>query len=334
MKRTGKMMAAVLFLGATLLTGCSVEQRMVINSDFSSTVDMDMYTTSAEEQEILKSLAEMGSEDMTYEELMESMEFSYVGTKEIDGASNNIYTSKETMSAKETKDSFLELTKNRAVYNISEQSETATQQMSGNSSVNYGDMGFFYMTITYPFKVGKANGDIQADGYTVKYDILDLQKKKVPRIYAISKSSLASADKITVKGVKNKKAYKKAVTLKVSAKSGIVSFKVNGKDQAVNAYYAKKSGKYVAEIESATGKTKKISFCVDKKKPVTNIKNKKTYKKTIKITFRDDISGIKKATLNGKKIKSGKKVKKNGNYTLKIYDKAGNVKTVKFTIKK
>ena len=75
------------------------------------------------------------------------------------------------------------------------------------------------MTITYPFEVGKANGAIQADGRTVKYDIKNLQMKKVDRLYAVSKASMAAADKITIKGAKNKKAYKKAVTVKVSAKA-------------------------------------------------------------------------------------------------------------------
>lgn len=72
----------------------------------------------------------------------------------------------------------------------------------------------------------------------------------------------------------------------------------------------------------------------DKIKPsVKGVKNKKVYKKAVTIKFSDKQSGIKKATLNGKKIKSGKKVKKNGKYTLKVYDKAGNCTTVKFTIK-
>ena len=72
----------------------------------------------------------------------------------------------------------------------------------------------------------------------------------------------------------------------------------------------------------------------DKTKPtVKGVRNKKIYKKEVTIKFSDKQSGIKKATLNGKKIKTGKKVKKNGKYILKVYDKAGNCTTVKFTIK-
>lgn len=71
----------------------------------------------------------------------------------------------------------------------------------------------------------------------------------------------------------------------------------------------------------------------DRTKPtIKGVQNKKTYKKSVTIKFSDK-SGIKKATLNGKKIKSGKKIKKNGKYTLIVTDKAGNVKKVNFVIK-
>ena len=72
----------------------------------------------------------------------------------------------------------------------------------------------------------------------------------------------------------------------------------------------------------------------DKTKPtVKGVKNNKTYKKAVKIRF-FDASGIKKATLNGKKIKPGKKVKKNGKYKLVVVDNAGNKRVIKFKIKK
>lgn len=330
-----KSILAVLLLGMTLLTGCSVEQKLKINADFTSTVDMDMYTTAEEEDAIMQSLSGMGMTEVTsYADLMKQMEFTYSGTQMVNGVSNNVYTSTDSMSAQETKSSFVELSMERAVYDISQQAETATEQASGTTENDISDMGFFYMTITYPFAVGKANGAIQADGCTVKYDIKTLQQQKVNRLYAISKSSMAATDKITIQGVKDKKAYRRSITVQVGAQSAVTSFTVNGKQQATNRFSTDQDGKYKIVVQSATGLTKQISFCIDKQKPTTNIKNKKTYKKAVKITFKDKISGIKKATLNGKKIKSGKRVKKNGKYTLKIYDKAGNVKKIKFTIKK
>lgn len=72
----------------------------------------------------------------------------------------------------------------------------------------------------------------------------------------------------------------------------------------------------------------------DMTKPtITGVKNGKTYKKAVTIKFSDK-SGIRKATLNGKKIKSGTKVKKNGSYTLIVTDKAGNSRIVRFKIRK
>lgn len=101
---------------------------------------------------------------------------------------------------------------------------------------------------------------------------------------------------------------------------------------------ATKNASYTFMLEDTNGnrysKVVKVTG-IDKKKPaVTGVKNKKTYKKTVKIKFSDKQSGIKSATLNGKKIKNGKKVSKSGSYTLVVKDKAGNKTTVKFKIKK
>lgn len=330
-----KSILAVLLFAVAMLTGCSVEQKLKINADFSSTVDMDMYTTAQEEDAIMEIFSGMGTtEAPTYADLMKQMQFTYIGTQVVNGVVNNVYTTKDDMSALETKNSFVELSMDRAIYDISEQAETATEQAAATTESDLDDMGFLYMTITYPFEVGKANGSVEPDGYTVKYDVKLLQEQKVNRLYAVSKSAMAAVDRIIIQGAEDKKAYRRAITIQVSAQSAVTSFMVNGKPQATNRFSADKNGKYNVVIQTATGLTKKISFCIDKQKPTTNMKNKKTYKKAVKITFKDKISGIKKATLNGKKIKSGKKVKKSGKYTLKIYDNAGNVKTVKFTIKK
>jgi len=100
----------------------------------------------------------------------------------------------------------------------------------------------------------------------------------------------------------------------------------------------KKGGKYTFVFEDKFGTRVQTVVDVkspDKKKPtVTGVKNNKTYKKAVKIKFKDTGSGIKSAKLNGKKIKSGKKVKKPGNYKLVVTDNAGNKTTIKFKIKK
>lgn len=73
----------------------------------------------------------------------------------------------------------------------------------------------------------------------------------------------------------------------------------------------------------------------DKTKPViTGVKNGQTYRKPVVVKFSDKDSGIKSAKLNGRSVKSGKRISANGSYTLVVVDKAGNKSTVKFKIKK
>lgn len=93
-------------------------------------------------------------------------------------------------------------------------------------------------------------------------------------------------------------------------------------------------GKHKLMVKDTYGNKNEITFKTDKTAPeVKNVKNKKTYRKAVTVKFSDHVSGVKKATLNGKKITSGKRVKKVGNYTLKVTDKAGNSTKVKFKIK-
>jgi hypothetical protein len=146
--------------------------------------------------------------------------------------------------------------------------------------------------------------------------------------YGVINSKIA-----TVEGIKDKyytgKAIKQSgITVKVGYKTP--TYKVSYKNNV-------KTGKATMTI-TGTGNwigsvTKTFNIVKDTKKPtVKGVKNNKTYKKAVTIKFAD-ASGIKKATLNGKKIKSGKKVKKNGHYVLKVTDRAGNTRKVRFKVK-
>lgn len=136
-----------------------------------------------------------------------------------------------------------------------------------------------------------------------------------------------------ISGVSPNKYYKKAVTVKFSdTGSGIKSALLNGKS-IKSGKKVKTDARYTLKVTDKAGNSKTVKFVVDKKAPTTNIKAK-TYYASVKITFKDKTAGIKAATLNGKKIKSGKKVTANGSYTLKLTDKAGNKKVIKFKIEK
>ncbi|MCI8408585.1 MAG: hypothetical protein HFJ09_04845 [Lachnospiraceae bacterium] len=77
--------------------------------------------------------------------------------------------------------------------------------------------------------------------------------------------------------------------------------------------------------ENGNKKVKKTNgFTIDLKKPTLNIVNKKTYSKGFSIKAADKGSGIKKITLNGKKISNGTKINKSGKYQIRVWDRAGN----------
>ena len=143
------------------------------------------------------------------------------------------------------------------------------------------------------------------------------------------------------KNGKSKNNYYNNISFKMYLKDKNSSVKITptGKTKEILDLEAKgetyDTSNYEEEMKNdASNKKKK-----DTKKPtVKGVKNNKTYKKSVKFKVSDK-SGIKKVTLNKKKIKvskakKGYTVKKNGKYTLKVWDKAGNVRTVKFKIKK
>jgi len=330
-----RILVALTTLCITLLTGCGMSAKMEINPDLSGTVSMEVDTTGEEEKQIEQYMnSQPGSTSTTYADMMNEMEFTANGTKVLNGKEHNSYVLSQKVTAKEMKSSFLELTGDKAVMNIAQDSQTSTSRIDANMAGDPDGLDGYDIVISFPFQVAKTNGELQPDGKTVRFDAVKLVKEKTDRIYAMSAQAVAQAGKIKVSGVKNKGAYKKPVTMKVSSPGVITQLRINGRAQSGNEFTVRKDGAYKAEIETAAGTKQTVLFCVDRKKPTTNVKNNKVYKKNLKITFRDKLSGVKSATLNGKKIKSGKTVKKNGTYTLKIKDKAGNVTKVKFKIQK
>ena len=147
------------------------------------------------------------------------------------------------------------------------------------------------------------------------------------------------------------KYFSKAVKLTVSKEPGCTYFyKVVEKGRANSTVKWKKlTGNVIKVAASDTAKRiymkavdqtgaavvqKTSGFYVDSKKPVVKgVKNKTVYTKPVKIRFSDNIS-VKAATLNGKKVKNGYKVSKNGTYRLVVTDRAGNKKIIRFTINK
>lgn len=92
-------------------------------------------------------------------------------------------------------------------------------------------------------------------------------------------------------------------------------------------------GEYTLELKGTDNSKKKITFVIDTKKPtIDGIINKADYYDSVNVRCSDEY-GIKEIILNGKTIKNNTTVKAEGNYTLKVIDKAGNLRTLTFNIK-
>lgn len=313
-KRKLALLMALITAGTMFAAGCGIDVSYNIKSDNSGTVKMQDYYTAQD----LKDMDE---------DISDYTKTTYDG--------KTYYIDKEgpmtfKMSDKEMKDEFASLSKSKMEYFTSSDSLDDTDygdlsDMGGDDA----DIDFANVNFTFARKVLKSNGKISSDAKTITYDKNFNQNK---RMYAAFTKDAYTSKKLTVSGVANKKYYNKTKTVKISSPCVITSFKVNGAEQEKNSFKASDSKKYKVKVKLLSGKTKELTFTVDKKKPAVNVKAK-TYTKAVTVKFSDKLSGIKKATLNDKTIKNKKKVSKKGTYKLKVTDKAGNTTSVKFKIK-
>lgn len=317
MKKRVLTLAVLIGAFSIFASGCGFKTNMTINSDLTSKTTSEIYYTPAE-------IKELG---MTKADVKEA------GMKEVKVDGKTYYQMKdsETSDAATTKENFTLLTSSKMEAFLGSKKDYQELADEEDLSDLESAYDFFSYSITFPKKVLKTNGKIADDGKTVSFDLATLTSGK--RLYAAMSDAAVNSKTIEVTGVTNKKIYNTTKKVKVKSPGVITSFKVNGKEQELNSFTASKSKKYTVKVKLLSGAAKTVSFTVDKVKPTVNVKAK-TYSKAITIKFSDKLTGIKKATLNGKKIKSGKKVSKNGSYTLKVTDKAGNTQTVKFKIKK
>ena len=323
------------FLGALLAvfvmllcSGCGVEESITIRKDLSSRILVKYYTTSQEEAAVAEAL-----DGAAYEQLMRETGCTYAGTEELDGVSHNVYQLAQKMSKAETKESFAVLNAHQAVLGVEDVQEMSDEFAGGEEfpeNLNFLQKGRVMLKMKYPFPVYRTNGTLQPDGYTVQYTMEDM--KAGGRIYAVDSKKIANARKCTISGVKNKGCYRKTKKVKISSEGVITGVAVNGESYPLNEFEASQDGTYKITVKLLSGSVKNLQFIIDKTKPSTNVKAK-SYRNKVKISFQDKTSGIKQATLDGKKIKNGTVVSQKGNHLLKITDRAGNVRSVKFSVK-
>ncbi len=226
---------------------------------------------------------------------------------------------------------------NEMVSGIAEELEQLLDPASG---VDQEAMGKFIaemqnldviMTITFPYAVTDSNGSIQEDGKTVIWDMKKMDQTE--RLYALFQTS-NSLTTPEYTGVVNGKAYNTGVSVSIACENLLNSVDVNGEKTSSNQLFLSEEGIYRITATDINGNSSSIKFRIDTTKPsISGVKDRKSYNGTCTIRFSDKGSGIKKATLNGTSIRSGKKVSKKGTYRLSVTDQAGNKKTVTFKIK-
>lgn len=156
---------------------------------------------------------------------------------------------------------------------------------------------------------------------TYKFDNID---KVAPKL------SISYSDKKSSKNVK--------VKFNVEEENSYTVY-VNGKKIKGTVFYASKNGKYSVIVRDAAGNKVEKTFNIqniDKKGPKVSIKYDDTLTdKPIEVTYEvSDELGIASVTLDGKKVSGGKfTIKKNGIYTFRVTDKAGNVFSQTLNIK-
>lgn len=188
------------------------------------------------------------------------------------------------------------------------------------------------LTVSFPYQIEETNGAVQADGKTVVWEMTQLTDGEGRYYATFCKQDSSKAPVIL--GAKNKKQYNSGVTLTVDSENLIDYIDVNGK--AIHSDYLSltEEGLYQITVFDLNQNKSSLSFRIDMTKPIIKgVKNGKTYYSAQTVRFLDAGSGVRKATLNNKKISSGTKITKKGSYTLRVIDKAGNKKTVKFKIK-
>jgi hypothetical protein len=211
---------------------------------------------------------------------------------------------------------------------------------SPNSAIKYIVLpkGTYYMKVSGSLStVGSPAGytittDVYLTAIAVKDAFSVTAKKATGNSYdLVFHSNMGNDEKILVCYCKGDWTYTDNVSGLRSTNSS-TTCRVNEAGSYTVTFTIGKETKYDIE-ENNTVLVKNVY--ADKVKPkVSGVKNGATYKKAVTVKFSDAETGVKSATLNGKKIKSGKKVSAKGSYTLIVTDKAGNKKTVKFKIKK
>lgn len=213
---------------------------------------------------------------------------------------------------------------------------TTTEEKTDENKYYQDQMGIrMDYTVTLPNNITSSNGTI--NGNTASWTLENTATDQV-LIAECGNSHMIASDNTSpvIRGVKNGASYKNPITIYASDETCLQTFTLDNVKLSNIFTTIYEHGKHTAVAIDANHNITTVNFNVDLKKPtIKGAKNGKTYKKKVTLKFIDNTSGIKKITVNKKKIKVCKKktFKKKGKYTVKVTDNAGNVSILKFKIK-
>lgn len=143
----------------------------------------------------------------------------------------------------------------------------------------------------------------------------------------------STAPKIT--GVVNNKYYN-TKEVKVTVEDDNLDYTEFDSERKSKSFTFKTDGKHTIKAVDKAGNITSLTFYIDTVMPKLSVKD--GYAKTKAFTFKvsDSFSGIKKVYINNKlqKKASSYKLSKQGKYTVKVVDNAGNVKVTKLYVDK
>lgn len=206
---------------------------------------------------------------------------------------------------------------------------------SGLISKNYTDSFFVLISVTFENEITYTNGTLSEDKKTVSWKV-GIEEAYDTLLEASTKGRSVFRKDVKVPNIYPVKSgiyYRDIVNVVVSDDVAVKKVTCNNKKVALD-YTLCNQGKYKIVAEDYAGNKTSKTFYIDLTAPkVSGVRNGATYFSKRKITFKDNYK-VASATLNGKKVKSGTVVSKNGKYVFKVKDAAGNVKRVSFKIKK
>lgn len=296
---------------AASTVGCGKTANVKIDKDLTMSIDQALYLTPGE----YSMYAAAGDPDETWEHVT--------------------YGDAEYYKVKES------IQQSASEFNKTENGKVTSDYVIFNLPV---DTEFSDFLVTCPFSIGYTNGHVSSDDSSRVFfrmdNLGDTSLGEYSQVYyAVKDKKLLEAKDIAFNGIADCASGKKAKRFSIKTSGVVGNVEVfDGKSRyclnpTLDSYVLKGDGRYKIGVTLLGGAHDIITYTIDSIKPQTNVKNKVTYREMKRITFKDDLSGVRCALLDGKHIKSGKIVTGKGVHSLHVYDNAGNVTKRVFTIK-